>query len=302
MADVQKEKGFTSIANELIEAILKFNCSGNQKDIIWTIIRNTYGYQKKETDISVSYIAKATNSDKANISRNLNELIRKNVVVVIAEQTNLAPRKLALNKDYDTWGVVKTTTPDSEVGVVKTTTPELSKQQPQSCQNNNAGVVKITTNKENINKTIKKEKRKATPKDDKEKHKFLDEIIQIFTEEFEKSRGIGYLVTAIGKERNAVGALLQAHKAKTKEPYSSEQTKEAFRILFQKCLEIKDNWHTDKMSIPHIAYNINELRKKINESNSSRTGVGNNKQFNQPKGVAGFEQFQQKISKCINNG
>jgi len=47
MASLQVQNGFTVIANELLEAIIKYACSGGQKDIIFATIRLTYGFTGK---------------------------------------------------------------------------------------------------------------------------------------------------------------------------------------------------------------------------------------------------------------
>ena len=72
MADVQLEKGFTRIANQLLEALMRFNFTGAERSVIDTIIRCTYGYQKKEGIISYGLIASLTGLRRNSVERIIN--------------------------------------------------------------------------------------------------------------------------------------------------------------------------------------------------------------------------------------
>ncbi|WP_374993057.1 replication protein, partial [Burkholderia multivorans] len=48
----QIEDGYTRIANELYEAILGFGFTQRQLLVLLTVLRKTYGYGKKEDDMS----------------------------------------------------------------------------------------------------------------------------------------------------------------------------------------------------------------------------------------------------------
>ena len=52
MANPQLEDGYTEIANEILEALMRLHLSPNQWQVILCIIRKTYGFKKK-----VDYIA-----------------------------------------------------------------------------------------------------------------------------------------------------------------------------------------------------------------------------------------------------
>jgi len=150
MADVQCENGYTRIANELLEAILKADFSARELKVVLALIRFSFGYSKKSAMLSLRFLSEITNIDFANLSRTLKNLERKNVIIILS--INGKGREIQIVKDYETWnlgnddkGVVKSIT------VVKTTTQVLSKQQHKCCQNNN-----------NINKTIKKNINKET--------------------------------------------------------------------------------------------------------------------------------------------
>lgn len=96
MANPKVENGYTMVANELLDAIIRMAWSGSEIRIFWTIIRKTYGYQKKRDWISLSQIAEATGIAKTNVSREIKKLISKNVIT-------RQGRQIGIQKDYDKW-------------------------------------------------------------------------------------------------------------------------------------------------------------------------------------------------------
>ena len=105
MADVQLEKGFTRIANELLEVLAFSTLPGLQLSIIMYVMRYTFGFNRKSHSLSLGFIAKGINSSRPRVSESLNTLIRKNIVKIISEQKGTRARVLTVNKDYDTWNV-----------------------------------------------------------------------------------------------------------------------------------------------------------------------------------------------------
>lgn len=96
--NVQTENGFTRIANELYEAIMKLPLGGYERRVLDAIIRKTYGYKKKEDYIALSQITELTGISKSHASEKLRNLMNKNIVTKIGN-------KLAINKDFSTWKV-----------------------------------------------------------------------------------------------------------------------------------------------------------------------------------------------------
>ena len=96
MANPQVEKGYTRIANELLEAIYLMPKSDYEHRIFLLIIRRTYGYQKKSDWISLSQICAETGIAKSNASRTIKKLIQKNMIVKEG-------RRLAVQKNYEAW-------------------------------------------------------------------------------------------------------------------------------------------------------------------------------------------------------
>ena len=109
MANPQKENGFVQIANELFEAIyMQFDFTKRQLRVLSTIIRHTYGWNKKTCTMSLREISAETGIDHRHVSTALQELSEKSVLYV--EGLSTETRTYKLNKNYDEWGVTKTAT------------------------------------------------------------------------------------------------------------------------------------------------------------------------------------------------
>jgi len=102
MASPQKENGHIDIANELAEAFAKYRLSGQEWQVLWVILRKTYGWHKKEEKISLSAISEMTGIDRGKVCKIIHSLIEKNVV----QKVNTFPATYSLQKDYEKWKVL----------------------------------------------------------------------------------------------------------------------------------------------------------------------------------------------------
>lgn len=108
MASPQKENGYTPIANELLEAMAKCNCFGfSNGQIVWAILRKTYGWNKKEDKISLSQLGEMTGLSRRTIIYTLQELEAKKILFIIREKQGKLNKVnlIKFNKDYETWVV-----------------------------------------------------------------------------------------------------------------------------------------------------------------------------------------------------
>ena len=76
----QIENGYTQIANELMDAIIRIRIPGEARQCLDFIIRKTYGWHKKSDAISLSQFVSATGLSKAHICRMLNKLVMMNLI------------------------------------------------------------------------------------------------------------------------------------------------------------------------------------------------------------------------------
>ena len=127
MANPQKENGYTTIANELLEAIYCGKFSPTEFKMLLFIFRYTYGFNRKVARLSNSFISGGTKIHEVAVSRALTSLIRDNVLIEQEKPCFNQPRLIGVNKNYESW-------------------------------QNRLELTELFTKKENIiNKTIKKE-------------------------------------------------------------------------------------------------------------------------------------------------
>jgi phage replication O-like protein O len=99
-ASPQLEDGFTRIANELFEAILGFGFTQRQLLVLLSVLRKTYGYGKKEDDMSASQITEVCSVGRQHVTTVLGELARMNVIAKKPGQFGMV---VGINKRYSDW-------------------------------------------------------------------------------------------------------------------------------------------------------------------------------------------------------
>src|SRR3990172_641082 len=98
MANPQRENGHTDLANEIIDHLALQNLSGSEFQILLVLFRKTYGWNKKEDQISLTQFQKATNLPRWTVWQAIEKLIKKNLLV----KKNLLPVSMyTFNKDWE---------------------------------------------------------------------------------------------------------------------------------------------------------------------------------------------------------
>jgi len=98
----QKENGYTPIANEIVEAMMRVNFSPHEMRILLFLFRKTYGWKKKSDRLSLSQFARGTGIDRRHVHRAIKNLSAKKVITV----TRTGDRKALtyrFQKDYSLW-------------------------------------------------------------------------------------------------------------------------------------------------------------------------------------------------------
>jgi len=139
MANPQLENGYTSIANELLDALIAADLSGQEMRITFLIIRKTYGYHKQDDAVSLSQMETATGMSRVRCSQVVNRLQLMKILTV-TENINGIGKKYKFNKDFDEWDTVKENI--NRIGKTKSTV-KVFRNQP---------LRKSVTTKENITK------------------------------------------------------------------------------------------------------------------------------------------------------
>ena len=96
----QLEDGFTMLANELMERVLGFGFSHREQSVIFTIFRKTYGYGKKEDDMSASQIGAMCGISRQHVTTTLNLLALRNVITKRAGRYGSI---IGIQKDHRKW-------------------------------------------------------------------------------------------------------------------------------------------------------------------------------------------------------
>lgn len=96
MASPQVENGFTRIANELLEVVVRAPLDGRELRLVLFVLRKTYGFGKKEDYISLSQFTLHTRIDRSSVCK----IIKK----LVAYRTLVKKGSIyAINKNYDEW-------------------------------------------------------------------------------------------------------------------------------------------------------------------------------------------------------
>jgi phage replication O-like protein O len=102
MVSPQTEDGYTRIANQIMDNLPRFKLNGTQLRILLVILRQTYGFRRKEHALSITFIAGAMDASKSQVDRELTALIERNIVQVVSGGGR-STRVLRFNKDYSSW-------------------------------------------------------------------------------------------------------------------------------------------------------------------------------------------------------
>lgn len=103
MASPQKENGFTPVSNELLEQLIVRVKTMRELKILLTVIRYTYGFNKKESVLSVRYISRKTGILFNHVSETISNMVANNILTCRENPQPGGGRIIALQKDYEKW-------------------------------------------------------------------------------------------------------------------------------------------------------------------------------------------------------
>lgn len=100
----QSENGHVRINEENVEHFAMTHLSGNEWQVLWVVLRKTWGWHKKEDAISITQFQKATKLSRPSVTEALDKLVGKKVLVVKKQAyVNI----YGFNKLYNQWVVPK---------------------------------------------------------------------------------------------------------------------------------------------------------------------------------------------------
>jgi phage replication O-like protein O len=100
MVSPQLENGYTSIANEIMDALCRIRIPGEARQVLTVILRKTYGWNKKEDVIPLSQFVSATGMKKTHVVRSIYMLRDMNLIITKKDNSFIS---YCFNKDYSTW-------------------------------------------------------------------------------------------------------------------------------------------------------------------------------------------------------
>lgn len=104
MASPQKENGFTPIAHDILKALARHVISPDEWRVLMIIFWKTYGWSKKEDRISYGQFEGLTGISRSHVSRAVNKLLRRNMIVKgVTQSGNTTIASYGFQKNYDLW-------------------------------------------------------------------------------------------------------------------------------------------------------------------------------------------------------
>lgn len=143
MTNPQLENGYTKIANEILQALIKADISGQCFRLLILILRKTYGFNKLKDYISLSQMVTESGIGKIRCSQVIKRLACMKILTV-NENINGLTKNYSFNKDYSKWS-----TGNENINRIEKTIRPLIK--------NEQTVNKNITHKINIQKKYTKE-------------------------------------------------------------------------------------------------------------------------------------------------
>ena len=129
MANPQLEDGYTRIANEIMESLARNRLSGQERQVLDVLFRKTYGFNKREDQISMGQFSEMTGIARPKIALILKQLLSKKVIGV-TKKDNSYINTYSFQKDSSLWQVLPkkiTCSPKREHPVTKKDNESVTK-------------------------------------------------------------------------------------------------------------------------------------------------------------------------------
>ena len=193
MADVQIDNGnFTRISNEILDNMAKIKLSPTQYRLLFVVWRYTYGFQRKEHDLSLSFLGDATGCDKRQIQRELKKMEERNIIKQNIKSGSY--RKISFNKNYDLWITTIGETTIGETTIGETTIGETVNSR---VGENVKATIGETTNQERNKENFKEKEEEDALKTFDENICISSPIVQEQLIDWCNEKGDGYVIASI---------------------------------------------------------------------------------------------------------
>jgi phage replication O-like protein O len=152
MASPQTENGYTKIANELLEAILKAGLSAVEMRVVFWVARNSYGWSSRKTKkVGLREMSRQIDSKHPSVHLALQVLIDQGIVC--RDETG----RYSINKDYESWLSGQPTDQKTVSPLTSAVSPLTTSGQPtdRNGQSTDHSVVEPKESKERLKASIK---------------------------------------------------------------------------------------------------------------------------------------------------
>lgn len=106
MAEIRRDVedgNYMRLHNEIVEALAAMPLNGSEFRCLMAVFRKTYGWNKKEDEISYGQIAELTNLDRRAVIRAMQSLLDKNLIYR-KDNGQFTEATWGFNKYFDQWG------------------------------------------------------------------------------------------------------------------------------------------------------------------------------------------------------
>ncbi|MGG3803132.1 replication protein [Metabacillus fastidiosus] len=155
MASPQKENGYTPIANEILEAIQQHKFNLNEMKIIMCVWRFTYGFNRKQHSMSLTFFENHTGLGRKRLNESLKKLVESDVLKKEEQGHAKASNTYSFNKDYEDWKIEKYSHFNDDTSVQIDTTTSSQDDTTTSVQDDTTTSGQNDTQERNIKTSIK---------------------------------------------------------------------------------------------------------------------------------------------------
>lgn len=101
MKSPQIENGYTKIANELLDVLARTRISGQVRQVVDYVIRQTYGYKTKERRLTLEQFMLGTGLNKQHCCRAISKAHKMKLIIIKID--NRGRKSYLFNKHYTEW-------------------------------------------------------------------------------------------------------------------------------------------------------------------------------------------------------
>ncbi|WP_250489962.1 replication protein [Caballeronia sp. INML2] len=214
---VQVEDGFTRIAHGILEALALADLGKRHYKVLMVLLRQTYGYNKKADEISLTQFRDKTGVLPPNVSTAIDELVEMRVIVRTPGKHAFC---LAVNKSYGQW-TGKAKVDVSKLWGYRNDNSTVIETIIEGYQNDNDGVIETINTIDNS----KRKDQKTTPKETLSRS--LRERFEIFWASYPRKRSKKAAEKAFAKanpDEQLFNDLMKGlERAKTSEQWQNPQ-------------------------------------------------------------------------------